>query len=230
MREHYPAIVLLVEDRARYYSALDASHSGDLTPMVELTLDRVDQSFMEYERAAREVLEVREPAIDYLASQLGKSRAATSSQFSTWYEAVQALHEALKDFAAQLEARFPASERPRMETSELAALTEREWAPLQETSLALFSIRGQHQGRRVEIFFHSMPPVPDAGAVPPGIRMTAPSPERIALKYFSSAVPTGHTFSVSRDGLNAEVEHGVSALTLATELWTYVINEYLLPR
>ncbi|WP_244221897.1 Fic family protein [Corallococcus exercitus] len=60
MREHYPAIVLLVEDRARYYMALDASHSGDITAMVELTLDRLDQGFAEYEWAAHEVLEVRE--------------------------------------------------------------------------------------------------------------------------------------------------------------------------
>lgn len=54
MRQGYPAIVLRVEERARYYSALDVSHSGDLTPMVELTLDCVEQSLTEYERAARE--------------------------------------------------------------------------------------------------------------------------------------------------------------------------------
>jgi Fic family protein len=53
MRQGYPAIVLRVEERARYYSALDQSHSGDLTPMVELTLDCVEQSLTEYERAAQ---------------------------------------------------------------------------------------------------------------------------------------------------------------------------------
>lgn len=220
MREHYPPIALRVEDRARYHAALRSSHSSDITALVELTLDGVERRFDEYERAAGEGLE----------PDMGASRAETSTRFSRWYEAVRALHEALREIAARAEVRAPENGRPRLEPSELAALTEREWASLQETSLALFSIRGQHQGRQVEIFFHSMPPVPDAGAVPPGIRMTAPSPERIALKYFSSAVPTGHTFSVSRDGLDAEVEHGVSALKLATELWTYAINEYLSPR
>lgn len=53
MRQGYPAIILRVEERARYYSALDQSHLGDLTPMVELTLDCVEQSLTEYERAAQ---------------------------------------------------------------------------------------------------------------------------------------------------------------------------------
>nr|WP_301341016.1 Fic family protein [Corallococcus carmarthensis] len=53
MREHFPAIVLLLEDRARYYAALDVSHSGDITAMVEITFDRLDDSFEEHERAAR---------------------------------------------------------------------------------------------------------------------------------------------------------------------------------
>ncbi|NPC73372.1 Fic family protein [Corallococcus sp. AB004] len=64
MLEHYPAIALLVEDRTRYYTALDASHDGDITAIVELTLDRLDQSFVEHEQAAHEMPEVREPVTD----------------------------------------------------------------------------------------------------------------------------------------------------------------------
>jgi Fic family protein len=63
MREHYPAIALLFEDQARYYTALDASHSGDITAFIELTFDRLDQSFVEYERASHEAPEVRSPAL-----------------------------------------------------------------------------------------------------------------------------------------------------------------------
>lgn len=63
MREHHPAIALLFEDRARYYTAMDASHTGDITAIAELTLDRLDQSFMEYERASQEVPEARESAL-----------------------------------------------------------------------------------------------------------------------------------------------------------------------
>lgn len=51
MRGHYPITVLRVEDRLRYYQALEASHSGDLDPMVALTLDGVSASLGEYERA-----------------------------------------------------------------------------------------------------------------------------------------------------------------------------------
>nr|WP_242589170.1 Fic family protein [Corallococcus macrosporus] len=234
MREHYPAIVLLVEDRARYYTALDASHSGDITAMVELTLDRLDQSFEEYERASREVLEVREPAIDYLADQLAKTRAATSSQLTRWNEAARALHESFMDFATQLEARFPKDRRPSLKVSHLSALTEHQWAALHQahSSFVLFSIHGENQGRRMQITFLASPPERDlTGSImrPPSIRMNAPSGGPITER-FASAVPTGHTFNVTRAGFTIEVERGVSAIKLATEIWTYAINTYLLPR
>lgn len=63
MREHYPAIALLVEGQARYYAAMGESHSGDITKLVGLTLDRLDQSFMEYEWASHEMPEAHEPAL-----------------------------------------------------------------------------------------------------------------------------------------------------------------------
>ncbi|RKH82014.1 Fic family protein [Corallococcus sp. AB045] len=230
MREHYPAIVLLVEDRARYYTALDASHSGDISAMVELTLDRLDQSFAEYERAAREVTEVREPAIDYLAEQLGKTRAATSSQFSRWYEAVRALHEALVDFAGQLMSRFPESNQPRLHVSDLPVLTEREWAIMQRAPYRLFELVGDSHGEHMEL---------SLGVNPPGgwsreaacIQFTIPGMRNIGSDYWIQAVPTGHTFRVLRDepGLS-HPQSDVSAIQLATEIWTAAIKHLLQTR
>lgn len=50
----YPIVVLRVEDRARYYAALEVSHTGDLTPFLDLFLDRLADSVAEYERAVEE--------------------------------------------------------------------------------------------------------------------------------------------------------------------------------
>ncbi|WP_147445120.1 Fic family protein [Corallococcus sp. CA053C] len=233
MREHYPAIVLRVQERARYYAALDASHSGDLTAMVELTLDCVEQSFVEYERAAREVSEVREPAINYLANELSRSRAATSAQFSQWYEAVRVLHEALRDFAHQLTGRFPEGNPPRLEVTGLTVLTEREWVSLQNEPYWLFGIQGESHGSRMEILFRAVPPGAGVGGWnigSPGIQPAIPLTNVAPLERIIEVVPTAHSFSVLREGTSGEVESDVSALRLATEIWDQAIKHHLLPR
>ncbi|MBZ4334047.1 Fic family protein [Corallococcus sp. AS-1-12] len=230
MREHYPAIVLLVEDRARYYLALDASHSGDITAMVELTLDRLDQSFEEYERASREITEVREPAIDYLAEQLGKTRAATSSQFGRWYEAVRVLHGSLVDFAGQLMAKFPEGNRPRLQVSDLPALTEREWASIQKAPYWLFGLVGDSHGAHMDLSFSAIPPGGGIGGwnkEGTGVRLTLPGTEAAPRDHRIEAVPTGHTFRVVSDGNDSQAESDVSVIKLATEFWTAAIQHLL---
>lgn len=50
----YPIVIVRVEDRARYYSALEVSHTGDLTPFLELFVDRLADSLAVYGRAVEE--------------------------------------------------------------------------------------------------------------------------------------------------------------------------------
>ncbi|RYZ18043.1 MAG: Fic family protein [Myxococcaceae bacterium] len=230
MREHYPAMVLLVEDRARYYAALDASHAGDLTAMVELTLDRVEQSFEEYERASREITEVQEPAIKYLTSELGKPRLPPPARFIRWSEAVRVLHEAFRDFAVQLTAQSQKDSQLHLEVSSLSLPIEREWAAIHKTPYTLFSILGELQGRYMRIFFRTVAPGLGLGGWNqeiPGIELDLPSE---AGAPFIAAAPSGHTFRVLRDATRGEVASNVSALQLAAELWTYAIKCHLLPR
>ncbi|RKH45639.1 Fic family protein [Corallococcus sp. AB050B] len=228
MREHYPAIVLLVEDRARYYTALDASHSGDITAMVELTLDRLDQSFVEYERAAREVIEVREPAIDYLAEQLGKPPTELPPlQAHSWHEAIRALHAALRDFASQLEARLPEDRRPSLRVTNFSEPTEVAWKLIQKTPYELFGLHGEHHGSRLVLSIRSFP---KKGKLPV-LEVSEPDESLQLRNRITSMEPTGHTFRVIRlHGTSIGIEDGVSTLQLATELWTSAINHYLLPR
>lgn len=55
MRASLPLFVLRVERRAEYYAALDTSHTGDLTSLIHLTCDAVEEAVAEYRRAIEDV-------------------------------------------------------------------------------------------------------------------------------------------------------------------------------
>lgn len=54
MRRGYPVCIITREDRLRYYHALEESQAGDLTPLVELVYENVQESLEEWEKAAKE--------------------------------------------------------------------------------------------------------------------------------------------------------------------------------
>lgn len=54
MRHGYPVCIITREDRLRYYHALEESQVGDLTPLVELVYENVEESLEEWEKAAKE--------------------------------------------------------------------------------------------------------------------------------------------------------------------------------
>lgn len=54
MRHGYPVCIITREDRLRYYHALEESQVGDLTPLVELVYENVEESLEEWEKAATE--------------------------------------------------------------------------------------------------------------------------------------------------------------------------------
>ena len=60
MRRGYPICIISREDRLRYYQALEDSQAGDLTPLIELIYENVEESLEEWERAAREQKEQQE--------------------------------------------------------------------------------------------------------------------------------------------------------------------------
>ncbi|MCY1036742.1 Fic family protein [Corallococcus sp. BB11-1] len=254
MREHYPAMVLLVEDRARYYAALDASHSGDLTAMVELTLDRVEQSFEEYERASREITEVQEPAIEYLASRLSTVQVPDPPELVQWWLGVEVLHGALVHIANSLNRRLESSQT-RLTVSALPNLTRRDWATINRKRFPLFALQADVGRATTRLELQSevhMGALPGWKVHPPVIHLQSPIAAAEPPRRFIEAVPTGHLFRVLR-GTAATAEYiqqerrngralsdrpappdydvdiGVSAQQIATEIWTYVVDHHLIP-
>ncbi len=54
MRLGYTICIITREDRLRYYDTLEESQAGDLTPLVELVYENVQESLEEWEKAAKE--------------------------------------------------------------------------------------------------------------------------------------------------------------------------------
>jgi len=54
MRRGYPICIITRADRLRYYQALEDSQAGDLTPLIELIYENVEESLEEWEKAAED--------------------------------------------------------------------------------------------------------------------------------------------------------------------------------
>lgn len=50
IRAGIPIAIITKEDRLRYYDALEEAQSGNLTPFMQLLLDVLEDSLLEYER------------------------------------------------------------------------------------------------------------------------------------------------------------------------------------
>ena len=260
MRHGYPVTVLRVEERARYYTALDQSHTGDLTLMVELTLETVERSLAEYERIVQEV-EVREPAIEYLAERLAAAREGNSPEFLVWKYGVEALQNNLAETAERIREQL----KGRVSGIELSfspvSITETVWREAQATQKFIGRI---HARSPRDHLFCSLVAQP-AGETQRWLGIGGPilsveSKERPDdPAHFVVAVPDKHLFTVlyapgkGRDDLGltltsranalrarfspgaskvepspqVTVNREVSALKIATDIWTYLIERHL---
>jgi Fic family protein len=264
MRHGYPVTVLRVEERARYYTALDQSHAGDLSPMVELTLETAERSLAEYERVMQEV-EVREPAIEYLAGRLASTRAGSDPKYLAWKYGVEAIQQNLAETAERISEQLKGRASDIDLTFMPSPVTEQLW----REALSRQQIVGRISARspRVNVFFHLLALPPTAathrllvGSTGPvitvGFKEKVDDPE-----HFVVAVPDKHLFTALyatgqgldalglRDSFDIEARMAklpfrrttppveprsevssrmeMSALKIATDIWTYLIECHL---
>ncbi|EPX59764.1 hypothetical protein D187_002508 [Cystobacter fuscus DSM 2262] len=252
MRQGYPVTVLRVEERARYYTALDQSHTGELSPIVELTLETVERSLAEYERLIQEV-EVREPAIEYLAERLASTRQERNPKYLGWKYGVEAIQQNLAETAEriteQLKGRTSGIDLRFMPT----LVTEQLWRESQSRRQVIgqFSANSPRASFSCSLSVGEPPREAQrlmgevAGpAIYVDLKEKADEPE-----HFLMAVPDQHLFTAlyaTGKGFNAlisppfrktsppnepepemNVKRQVSALKIATDIWTYLIERHL---
>ncbi|WP_395853644.1 Fic family protein [Cystobacter fuscus] len=264
MRQGYPVTVLRVEERARYYTALDQSHAGELSPMVELTLETVERSLAEYERLIQEV-EVREPTIEYLAERLATTREGSDPKYLGWKYGVEALQQNLAETAERISAQL----KGRTSGIDLSftpmPVTEQVWRETQSQQKTLGRIAANSPRANLYCSLIAVPATEATrrlmGEVAGPVILAEFKEKADDPEHFVLAVPDRHLFtalyatSKGLDALGQSTIHNmvdlirpfilpktpspseprsevslrkdVSALKIATDIWTYLIECHL---
>ena len=97
MRRGYPICIITREDRLRYYHALEESQVGDLTSLVELIYENVEESLEEWEKAAKDQIQHQE----WLTSVTAKFEQPALNQARNEYEVWRRAMELFKSYFKQ---------------------------------------------------------------------------------------------------------------------------------
>lgn len=89
MRHGYPISIVTRDDRARYYDALETSHSTDLTPFIALVCDTLEESLDEYERAVSEQADKLEWARSLMKDVKAQQENKMRVQYDVWQSAME---------------------------------------------------------------------------------------------------------------------------------------------
>ena len=89
MRRGYPVCIITRDDRLRYYHALEESQSGDLTPLVELIYENVEESLEEWEKAAQEQRQQQEWLTSVTAKFQQPELTQAENEYEVWRRAME---------------------------------------------------------------------------------------------------------------------------------------------
>ncbi len=91
MRYGFPIAIITKEDRLRYYDALELSQTSDLTPLMALVAECIEESLEEYESAAQEQREQAEWAQSLAAKFTQPERVRAENEYEVWKSAMELL-------------------------------------------------------------------------------------------------------------------------------------------
>ena len=95
MRHGYPIVVIRRTDRQRYYEALRLSDDGDITPLLELLIDRCQDSLQQIDRART--------AATGVSLALQKVREQEELKYRAWADGIRLFGSTLEDVLKQVE-------------------------------------------------------------------------------------------------------------------------------
>ncbi len=104
MRYGYPIAVITREDRLRYYDALERSQSCDLTGVVALVAECVEESLEEYERAVAEQVQNEEWTRAVARRFTEPERVRAGNEYELWKSAMDLLKGYFRQTAEALDA------------------------------------------------------------------------------------------------------------------------------
>lgn len=103
MRFGFPIAIVSREDRARYYDALEESHSSDLSPLISLILECLNESVEEYEAAVTEHRVQQEWAQSIANTFTSGERTKASNEYEVWKSAMDLMRGYFRQTAFMLD-------------------------------------------------------------------------------------------------------------------------------
>jgi Fic family protein len=103
MRFGYPIAIITREDRYRYYDALEQAQTSDLTPLISLLLECVNESLEEWEYSAKTQKETKEWAQSLVADLEEKERVKIFNQYELWKHSMELLKSYFKQIVDMLQ-------------------------------------------------------------------------------------------------------------------------------
>jgi Fic family protein len=91
MRYGYPIAIITKDDRLRYYDALEQSQSSDLSGLIALLSECVEESLEEYEQAVTEQAEQEEWARTVAGRLTRQERVRAGNEYELWKSAMDLL-------------------------------------------------------------------------------------------------------------------------------------------
>jgi Fic family protein len=107
MRYGFPIAIITREDRLRYYDALEASQTSDISSFISLLSECVQESLDEYEGAAEEQREREEWAQSLAARFVGKEKVKIANEYEVWRSALDLLKSYVRQTADMIDSNTP---------------------------------------------------------------------------------------------------------------------------
>lgn len=99
MRYRYPIGIITIDDRERYYDALEESQSSDLTPFLDLVTECIEESLEQYQVAAKEQREQHEWAKSLATKWDEKPLQKLRLEYDKWRPAMDLVKGTFKESA-----------------------------------------------------------------------------------------------------------------------------------
>lgn len=103
MRYGYPIAIITKDDRLRYYDALEQSQDTDLSGLIALVSECVEESLEEYERAVAEQVEQEEWAKAVVGKLTRQEEVRVGNQYELWKSAMDLLKGYFRQTAEMLD-------------------------------------------------------------------------------------------------------------------------------
>ncbi len=103
MKKSYPIAIIEKEERARYYDALEESQISNLSPLLYLVTESIEDSLEAYEQAAKEERKRGEWIAEMADRMAAPERSRQTNDYEVWSRAMDLFREHFRVVAEQLD-------------------------------------------------------------------------------------------------------------------------------